>query len=54
MTQDSLIGIVAHLDVVPAGSDGWDNDPFKMIEKDGYLYGRGVSDDGYGYSEKNP
>ena len=40
-----LIGIVAHLDVVPAGSDGWDNDPFKMIEKDGYLYGRGVSDD---------
>ena len=41
---DKLIGILAHLDVVPAG-DGWSHDPFDMIEKDGYLYGRGVSDD---------
>lgn len=41
---EKLIGILAHLDVVPAG-DGWDSDPFTMIEKDGYLYGRGVSDD---------
>ncbi|MBO4359166.1 MAG: Sapep family Mn(2+)-dependent dipeptidase, partial [Erysipelotrichaceae bacterium] len=41
---DSLVGIVAHLDVVPAGQ-GWSHDPFDMIEKDGYLYGRGVSDD---------
>ena len=39
-----LIGILAHLDVVPAG-EGWDHDPFDMCEKDGYLYGRGVSDD---------
>ena len=41
---DRLIGILAHLDVVPCG-DGWDSDPFDMIEKDGYLYGRGVADD---------
>ena len=41
---DKLIGILAHLDVVPAGT-GWDSDPFTMVEKDGYLYGRGVSDD---------
>ncbi|MBR0420697.1 MAG: Sapep family Mn(2+)-dependent dipeptidase [Erysipelotrichaceae bacterium] len=41
---DKLIGILAHLDVVPAG-DGWDSDPFVMVEKDGKLYGRGVSDD---------
>lgn len=41
---EKVIGIVAHLDVVPAG-DGWDGDPFVMEEKDGYLYGRGVSDD---------
>ena len=41
---EQLIGILAHLDVVPAG-DGWFHDPFDMIEKDGYLYGRGVSDD---------
>ena len=41
---EKLIGIVCHLDVVPAGT-GWDSNPFEMIEKDGYLYGRGVSDD---------
>lgn len=41
---DELIGIVAHLDVVPPGK-GWESNPFEVIEKDGYLYGRGVSDD---------
>ncbi len=41
---DKTIGVVCHLDVVPC-SDGWNSDPFTMIEKDGYLYGRGVSDD---------
>ncbi len=41
-----LIGIVGHLDVVPAKKeDGWDTDPYTMTEKDGVLYGRGVSDD---------
>ena len=41
---EKLIGILAHLDIVPAGSD-WNSDPFTMTEKDGCLYGRGVSDD---------
>ncbi len=41
---EQVIGILAHLDVVPEG-DGWDSDPYQMIEKDGFLYGRGVSDD---------
>ena len=41
---DELIGILAHLDVVPCG-EGWDTDPFEMVEKDGKVYGRGVSDD---------
>ncbi|MDO4197524.1 MAG: Sapep family Mn(2+)-dependent dipeptidase [Erysipelotrichaceae bacterium] len=41
---DKTIGVVAHIDIVPAG-DGWDSDPFTLTEKDGYLYGRGVSDD---------
>ncbi len=38
------LGILAHMDVVPA-ADGWESDPFEMVEKDGYIYGRGVSDD---------
>jgi len=32
-----------HVDVVPAG-DGWDSDPYTLVEKDGYLYGRGTQD----------
>ncbi len=43
---EQLIGIVGHLDIVPAKKeDGWDTDPFVMTEKDGILYGRGVADD---------
>lgn len=38
------VGIVGHLDVVPEGT-GWDSDPYKLEIKDGYLYGRGVTDD---------
>ena len=38
------VGIVGHLDVVPTGI-GWNTDPFTLTEKDGVLYGRGVSDD---------
>jgi succinyl-diaminopimelate desuccinylase len=32
-----------HVDVVPAG-EGWDTDPYKAVEKDGYIYGRGTQD----------
>ena len=43
---DELIAVVGHLDVVPAKKeDGWDTDPYQMVEKDGILYGRGVADD---------
>lgn len=41
---DDLIGIVAHLDIVPAGK-GWDTDPFTVTRKGDRVYGRGVSDD---------
>ncbi len=32
-----------HVDVVPTG-DGWDTDPYKAVEKDGFIYGRGTQD----------
>ena len=38
------VTIMAHADVVPEG-EGWDQDPFEVVEKDGVLYGRGVADD---------
>ena len=37
--------LLAHLDVVDAKPEDWSVDPFKLLEKDGYLYGRGVWDD---------
>jgi acetylornithine deacetylase/succinyl-diaminopimelate desuccinylase-like protein len=39
--------LVAHLDVVEAHKADWssDLDPFKLIERDGYYYGRGTADD---------
>lgn len=42
--SETQLATIAHLDVVPAGN-GWNSDPFGMIEKDGWLIGRGVSDD---------
>lgn len=39
------LGILCHLDVVPADPAAWKTDPFKLCEKDGTLYGRGVIDD---------
>jgi acetylornithine deacetylase/succinyl-diaminopimelate desuccinylase-like protein len=36
--------LLAHLDVVEAKREDWTTDPFKLVEKDGYLYGRGVWD----------
>jgi acetylornithine deacetylase/succinyl-diaminopimelate desuccinylase-like protein len=37
--------LLAHLDVVEARREDWSTDPFTLIEKDGYYYGRGTGDD---------
>ena len=42
--SEKQIATIAHLDVVPAGN-GWDSDPFELVEKEGYVIGRGTSDD---------
>src|SRR6266850_2103857 len=39
------IMLLAHIDVVEAKREDWSMDPFKLIEKDGYFYGRGTADD---------
>lgn len=41
---DKEVGIVCHLDVVPAG-DGWSGDPFVLRRENGLLLGRGAHDD---------
>src|SRR5262249_5237466 len=37
--------LLAHLDVVEARREDWSADPFVFLERDGYFYGRGTSDD---------
>jgi acetylornithine deacetylase/succinyl-diaminopimelate desuccinylase-like protein len=37
--------LLAHIDVVEARREDWSVDPFVLLEKDGYFYGRGTSDD---------
>jgi acetylornithine deacetylase/succinyl-diaminopimelate desuccinylase-like protein len=37
--------LLAHIDVVEARKEDWSTDPFKLVEQDGYFYGRGTSDD---------
>jgi len=37
--------LMAHIDVVEARREDWSTDPFTLVEKDGYYYGRGTGDD---------
>ncbi len=43
-TGSPLMGILVHLDIVPAG-EGWNHDPFDMKITEDKIYGRGVTDD---------
>ena len=36
--------LIGHLDVVEAHREDWTTDPFQLVEKDGYFYGRGTED----------
>lgn len=42
--QATQVATIAHVDVVPAGP-GWATDPFQVERREGWLLGRGVSDD---------
>jgi acetylornithine deacetylase/succinyl-diaminopimelate desuccinylase-like protein len=37
--------LLAHTDVVEAKREDWSMDPFQLIERDGFFYGRGTGDD---------
>lgn len=40
-----IVCLAGHVDVVPPGPiDRWSSDPFVPVEREGYLYGRGVAD----------
>ena len=41
---EDYVGIIGHVDVVPANEEGWITPPFKMDIREGKLYGRGVLD----------
>lgn len=41
---EELLGILGHVDVVPAG-EGWDFDPWGGVIADGKIFGRGTLDD---------
>jgi acetylornithine deacetylase/succinyl-diaminopimelate desuccinylase-like protein len=36
--------LLGHIDVVAAKREDWTRDPYKMIEENGYFYGRGAAD----------
>lgn len=47
--NDYNIWVMAHLDVVPVGNlKLWNTDPWRVVEKDGKIYGRGVEDNQQG------
>jgi acetylornithine deacetylase/succinyl-diaminopimelate desuccinylase-like protein len=36
--------LLAHMDVVTAKPEDWQRDPFKLVEENGYFFGRGTAD----------
>ena len=38
------VALSGHTDVVPVDGQAWTVDPFRLVEKDGRLYGRGTAD----------
>lgn len=36
--------VIAHMDVVTAKPEDWERDPFRLVEENGYFFGRGTMD----------
>ena len=51
VSDTGRVWLMSHLDVVPEGDRSmWETDPFKVLRKDGRVYGRGVEDNQQGLS----
>ena len=37
--------ILSNVSLILVQDDGWDTEPFTLVDKDGKLYGRGSTDD---------
>lgn len=44
-SQKKGVLLLAHIDVVDAKRADWERDPFKLVEENGFFYGRGAVDD---------
>jgi len=44
VVQKPRLLFYGHYDIIAASGAGWDYDPFKLSGRNGYLYGRGVTD----------
>ena len=42
--REGGVVLSGHTDVVPVDGQEWSSDPFKLVERNGLLYGRGSSD----------
>jgi len=40
--------VASHMDVVPANREDWERDPFVAVVEDGFVFGRGASDNKFG------
>jgi acetylornithine deacetylase/succinyl-diaminopimelate desuccinylase-like protein len=49
-TSEKPILLSAHMDVVEAKPEDWERDPFKAVEENGYIFGRGATDNKFGLS----
>lgn len=43
--SEKAVLLLAHIDVVDARREDWEREPFKLVEENGFFYGRGVVDD---------
>lgn len=47
-SPEAPILLSGHMDVVEAKPEDWERDPFRAVEENGYIYGRGASDMKFG------